>query len=96
VPLGERGGSRGPIPAAPNYSALIAQQRFESRLARSKISKLAGNDRLREQVQARVNQHHSPEQISARLVIDFPRRSGAAVCPTKPSTDPYMCKAAVS
>jgi transposase, IS30 family len=72
VPLGERGGSRGPIPAAPNYSALIAQQRFESRLARPKISKLAGNDRLREQVRARLKQHHSPEQISARLVIDFP------------------------
>jgi transposase, IS30 family len=51
---------------------LIAQQRFESRLARSKISKLASNDRLREQVQARLKQHHSPEQISARLVIDFP------------------------
>ena len=72
VPLGERAGARGPVPETPNYSPLIAQQRFESRLSRPKTSKLADNQRLREEVEARLKLNHSPEQISARLVIDFP------------------------
>jgi len=72
VPLGARAGARGPVPASPNYSPLIAQQRFESRLSRPKTSKLADNDRLKQEVQARLKQNHSPEQVSARLVIDFP------------------------
>jgi transposase, IS30 family len=71
VPLGQRAGARGPVPESPNYSPWIAQQRFESRLARPKTSKLAGNTRLCEQVQARLKLNHSPEQISARLVLDF-------------------------
>jgi transposase, IS30 family len=71
VPLGQRAGARGPVPESPNYSPWIAQQRFESRLARPKTSKLAGNTRLCEEVQARLKLNHSPEQISARLVIDF-------------------------
>jgi IS30 family transposase len=71
VPLGHRAGARGPVPESPNYSPWIAQQRFESRLARPKTSKLAGNTRLCDEVQARLKQNHSPEQISARLVIDF-------------------------
>jgi IS30 family transposase len=71
VPLGQRAGARGRVPESPNYSPWIAQQRFESRLARPKTSKLAGNTRLGEQVQVRLKQNHSPEQISARLVIDF-------------------------
>jgi transposase, IS30 family len=72
VPLGERTGARGPVPGSPNYSPLAAQRRFESRLLRPKTSKLADNDRLKEQVEARLKQNHSPEQIRARLVIDFP------------------------
>jgi len=71
VPLGQRAGARGRVPESPNYSPWIAQQRFESRLARPKTSKLAGNTRLCDEVQARLQQNHSPEQISARLVIDF-------------------------
>jgi IS30 family transposase len=72
VPLGQRAGARGRVPESPNYSPWIAQQRFESRLVRPKTSKLAGNTRLRKEVQARLKQNHSPEQISSRLVIDFP------------------------
>jgi transposase, IS30 family len=72
VPLGQRAGARGRVPESPNYSPWIAQQRFESRLERPKTSKLAGNTRLRKEVQARLKQNHSPEQISSRLVIDFP------------------------
>jgi IS30 family transposase len=72
VPLGERAGARGPVPKSPNYSPLIAQQRFESRLVRPKTSKLAANPRLHKEVVARLKLNHSPEQISARLVIDFP------------------------
>jgi transposase, IS30 family len=72
VPLGERAGTRGPVPMAPNYSPWTAQQRFESRLARPKTSKLAGHDRLRKEVVDRLNLNHSPEQISHRLMLDFP------------------------
>jgi transposase, IS30 family len=72
VPLGQRAGSRGPIPIRPNYSPREAQQRFEARLARPKESKLAAIPRLHEQVVARLKIHHSPEQISRRLVEDFP------------------------
>ena len=34
--------------------------------------KLATNLRLRAEVQARLNENHSPEQIAARLRVDFP------------------------
>jgi IS30 family transposase len=72
VPLGERAGSRGPVRSTPNYSPSIAQQRFEARLARPKTAKLAQHDRLRAEVAAKLSQNHSPEQISHRLVADFP------------------------
>jgi transposase, IS30 family len=72
VPLGERAGSRGPVRLTPNYSPSIAQQRFEARLARPKTAKLAQHDRLRVEVAAKLSQNHSPEQISHRLVADFP------------------------
>jgi transposase, IS30 family len=72
VPLGQRAGARGRVPESVNYSPWVAQQRFESRLARPKTSKLAANTGLCEQVQARLKLNHSPEQISARLVLDFP------------------------
>jgi transposase, IS30 family len=72
VPLGERAGAGGRVPLTPNYSPSIAQQRFEARLARPKTAKLAQHDRLREEVAAKLTQNHSPEQISHRLVADFP------------------------
>ena len=55
-----------------NYSPSVAQARADAAKIRPKISKLAGNPRLRAEVEARLKLNHSPEQISARLVIDFP------------------------
>jgi IS30 family transposase len=72
VPAGRRAGIRGRPPVRPNYSPSIAQQRFEARLARPKESKLAASPRLHGQVVARLKLNHSPEQISRRLVEDFP------------------------
>ena len=43
------------------------------------MSKLAGHDRLRDQVQARVNEYRSPEQIMNRLVVNFPDDEGMCV-----------------
>lgn len=72
VPSGQRAGARGRVPTRPNYSPHEAQLRFEARLARPKISKLAANPRLAQEVQDRLEKRHSPEQISRRLVEDFP------------------------
>jgi transposase, IS30 family len=72
VPLGQRAGTRGRVPVTPNYSPSAAQLRFEARLARPKPTKLATNPRLHEQVVARLKKNHSPEQISHRLVEEFP------------------------
>jgi IS30 family transposase len=72
VPLGQRSGARGRVPIRPNYSPHEAQQRSEGRMARPKVSKLAGNLRLCAEVQNRLKQQHSPEQISRRLIMDFP------------------------
>ena len=55
-----------------NYSPSIAQARCDARKARPKVSKLAANPRLREEVQARLGRKHSPEQIAGRLRVDFP------------------------
>ena len=72
VPLGQRAGTRGPVPTVVNYSPSVAQQRFEARLGRSAVSKLAASPRLHAEVVARLKLNHSPEQISRRLVVDFP------------------------
>ncbi len=95
VPVGQRAGTRGRVPARPNYSPGIAQLRSEARLARPKPTKLAIDPRLREEVQARLKLNHSPEQISNRLVQDFPtfRRCG---CRTRRSTGRCMCRVVAS
>jgi IS30 family transposase len=54
------------------YRAVAAQAQAEFRAARPKTAKLAGNDRLRGQVQARLEQRWSPEQISVMLRRQFP------------------------
>ena len=72
APTGGRVGVRGRPASRPNYSPSIAQQRFEARLARPKPSKIASCPRLAAEVQSRLKTHHSPEQISRRLVTDFP------------------------
>ena len=72
APAGRRVGVRGPLPDQLNYSPVLAQQRFEQRLARRSSSKLAVNPRLHAEVTAKLTSKHSPEQISQRLRTDFP------------------------
>lgn len=55
-----------------NYSPSQAQARADAKAARPKPAKLAVNERLRVEVQGRLKDKHSPEQISNRLRIDFP------------------------
>jgi IS30 family transposase len=54
------------------YRARTAQLRAEQRARRPQPTKLAGNDRLRVQVQDRLDEEHSPQQIAERLRLDFP------------------------
>lgn len=56
----------------PQYRASTAQKRSDWRARRPSKPKLAGSDRLRDEVQKKLNKEHSPEQISNRLRIDFP------------------------
>lgn len=72
APAGRRGGARGPLPTELNYLPVLAQRRFEQRLARPRTSRLAGNPQLHAEVAARLKSKHSPEQISQRLRADFP------------------------
>src|SRR5215510_14832275 len=46
------------------YRALAAQAQAEFRARRPKMAKLAGNPRLRDWVQARLEERWSPEQVS--------------------------------
>jgi transposase, IS30 family len=62
---------RGAVGAS-HYRASRAQARAEQRARRPKQAKLAIHDRLREQVQTRLDGKHSPEQIAARLRLEFP------------------------
>ena len=55
-----------------SYSPHRAQLRADRRMARPKPLKLAEQPELRAQVQERLEQNHSPEQIAHRLVEDFP------------------------
>src|SRR5580693_2460413 len=54
------------------YRAVAAQAQAEARAARPKTARLAGNDRLREWVQARLSERWSPEQVSVMLKAEFP------------------------
>lgn len=54
-----------------NYSPHRAQLRADKKASRPKTAKLAGNPRLRTEVEARLKLNHSPEQISGRLMIEF-------------------------
>ena len=58
--------------AQPRYNAVGAQARAQDRARRPKPGKLALNDKLRQEVQTRLDDEHSPEQIAQRLRIDFP------------------------
>jgi len=54
------------------YRALAAQAQADFRARRPKTAKLAGNDRLRDWVAARLEERWSPEQISVMLQAEFP------------------------
>jgi IS30 family transposase len=75
VPAGQRSGSRGQIPKTLNYSPHHAQTRADAALRRPKVSRLAADTVLRDEVQARLKLNHSPEQIAKRLREDFPDRA---------------------
>jgi len=55
-----------------DYSPNLAQRRADAAAARPKVAKLAENHRLRAEVQDRLEDEHSPEQIAARLRVNFP------------------------
>jgi transposase, IS30 family len=60
------------ITARVAYRAQLAQARSEVRGRRPKAGKLAEHERLREQVQTRLEDFHSPTQIAVRLRREFP------------------------
>jgi IS30 family transposase len=53
------------------YDALAAERTAVKRARRPKLRKLALHDRLRAEVQTRLQLHHSPQQIARRLRRDF-------------------------
>ncbi|OBF99038.1 transposase [Mycobacterium sp. 852002-51152_SCH6134967] len=55
-----------------DYRAMSAHDRCADRARRPKLSTLAKNDTLRQEVQSRLELRHSPEQIALRLRVDFP------------------------
>ena len=63
--LGRNGGRRG-------YRAGRADERALERARRPKVAKLARNARLRSEVERRLLERWSPQQIAARLRFDFP------------------------
>ena len=56
------------VPTAPTS----LQREADDRARRPKVAKLAGNPRLRREVQDRLQHNHSPEQIARRLRQDYP------------------------
>ena len=67
--------------ATVRYDALVAQSRSEERARRPQLGKLALNTVLHDEVQTKLLNEHSPEQIAARLVIDFPHDAEMRVSP---------------
>jgi transposase, IS30 family len=67
--------------AKPRYSATGAQARAQDRARRPKPGKLATNEKLHDEVQTRLNDEHSPEQIAKRLRRDFPDDAEMRVSP---------------
>ena len=58
--------------AAVSYRATAAHDHSARCARRPKLRKLAVDDTLRAEVQTRLQQRHSPQQIARRLRIDFP------------------------
>lgn len=67
--------------ATVRYDALVAQSRSDERARRPQPGKLARNPALHDEVQARLLDEHSPEQIAQRLIIDFPDDTEMRVSP---------------
>jgi transposase, IS30 family len=65
--------------AARSYRARAAQADADKASRRPKPAKLATDLRLRREVQARLEENHSPEQIANRLMADFPDDSSMRV-----------------
>ena len=65
--------------AGQRYRAGFAQSRADDRSRRPKASKTAGSRRLRTRLQAGLGKHWSPQQISHRLVVDFPDDEGMRI-----------------
>jgi IS30 family transposase len=63
---------RGGWETCPTYKASTAQSKSQRRARRPKPRRLAGNDRLRSQVQTRLEEFHSPVQIAERLQREYP------------------------
>src|SRR5689334_4170901 len=63
---------RGGWDPQPCYRASTAHARAHRSARRSAPGKLATNARLHDEVQARLDEQHSPAQISRRLRLDFP------------------------
>ncbi len=61
------------------YRAGFAQSQVDQKARRPKASKLAEHDLLRAQVQTWLGKHWSSEQITCRLVVDFPDDEGMRV-----------------
>jgi IS30 family transposase len=68
TPRDRRGWRRSDRP----YRAVLAEQKTEVRARRPKPTRLASHARLRREVQNRLREDHSPEQIAARLRREFP------------------------
>jgi IS30 family transposase len=64
------------------YRAHSAQRKAEERARRPKVAKLVIHQRLREFVQDKLEceEHWSPEQIAARLPIEFPDDEEMRIC----------------
>ncbi|WP_172800548.1 helix-turn-helix domain-containing protein, partial [Mycobacterium sp. IS-1496] len=67
--------------ATVRYDAVVAQSRSEERARRPQLGKLGRNQVLHDEVQAKLLEEHSPEQIAARLLIDFPDDAEMRVSP---------------
>lgn len=65
----------------PVYRASMAQQRAQWRARRPQPGRLARNQRLRGEVQARLEDEQSPEQIARRLRLDYPNDPEMQVSP---------------
>jgi IS30 family transposase len=64
------------------YRAHSAQRKAEARAGRPKTAKLLAHPPLRDYVQAKLEgeEHWSPEQIAARLPIEFPHDERMRIC----------------